>query len=233
MDIVPTDEINFRFNAILIEHMLTVRRLFDRRINHNEAELWEFVRRLIQEFSPGTWQSFENDQNNDATNREPQEGDNTRLLQYLFRNNESLLRQLHENHASIEQYTADRNERSVNIQNSQQELMNTQHDSEEHLMPMVNTRSTDQQTEEQNDRIIERIQQDIMDLKQLIVNQQEQHAQDMESLRQSMTQTAEASSNRTTQQQSMFGFNVGSLTNLLQTIVLLCTLLVLFKTVHQ
>lgn len=201
--------------------------------NLNETEFWTFLRILIQEFSPQTWESFQNNQVNVAANEQIQEVDNDRLIQYLFVNNqrlESLLRVQQENYTRLEQYIIDQDDRLAAFQRFQerQEQEHPRPNSNESVTSLFDIRNMQQRGEERNDRIIGRLEQHIELLTELVVNEREQRIREIETMHQLVDRSLEISSNTQQQQASYFNFDL--LKNVIQTTVLLCTLVVLLKT---
>jgi len=221
-----------RFKAILTEHTLSIRNWHLRQGNLDETELNTVLRRLIQEFSPETLQSFQNDPSNGIVDRPIREGDNDRLIQHLLENNTrlaELVRIEQENHARIEQHLLNQDDRLAAFQRFQQrqEQEHVRLNFNEHLLSLFHTQEVQQQGQERNDRIVGQLVQQIGQLTELVINEQQQHARQMETLHQLVNRSFEASSNSQQQQASHFDFN--TFKNLIQIIVLLCTLLVLLK----
>jgi hypothetical protein len=83
-----------------------------------------------------------------------------------------------------------------------------------------------QKRQERNDHIVEQLVQQIEQLTELVINQQ-QHARETKALHQLVNRSFEASSDAQQHQASYFDLN--TFKDLIQMIVLLCTLLVLLK----
>ena len=191
------------------------------RNNLNEPELRTLLQRFIQEFSPETWQSFQTDPSNQIPNRQVQQGDNDRLIEHVFVTNQRLaemVRVQQENRTWIEQHLLEQDERLRAFQRFQQRQ------EQEHLLPRSHVEEMQRRDDERNDRLIRRLEQQIEQLTNLIINQQEQHAREMNQL---VHQSLDASANA--QQQRTSQFNLDLLKNVIHMIVLLCTMLALFK----
>ena len=80
--------------------------------------------------------------------------------------------------------------------------------------------------DERNDRIVQQLEQQIEQLTNLIINEREQHAREMQTRHQLIHQSLAASADA--QQQRTSQFNIDLLKNVIQMIVL-CTMLVFFK----
>ncbi len=223
-----------RFKAILTEHILSIRNWHLRQGNLDETELSTLLHTLIQEFSPETLQSFQNDPSNGVVDRPIQAGDNNRLVQHLLENNTrlaELVRIEQENHARIEQHLLNQDDRLAAFQRFQQrqeqEHEHVRLNFNEHLLSLFHIQEVQQQGQERNDRIVGQLVQQIEQLTELVINQQQQHARETETLHQLVNRSFEASSN--TQQQQASHFDLNTFRDLIQIIVLLCTLLVLLK----
>ncbi len=216
---IDSGDFRNRFNVILREHMQFIENVFARRRNLDETELRTIFRRLIQELSPETWQSFQNDPSNGVDDRQTQEGDNDRLLQHLLRTQQ-------ENYARIEQHLVEQDERLAAFQRFQQrqehEHEHWQLNSNEHLRSLIRIEDNHREGQERYDRIERQLQR----LTEFVINQQEQYTREMETMHQRANQFLEAST--TTQQQTSY-FNSDLLNSAIKATVLLCTLLVLFK----
>jgi len=219
-----------RFKAILTEHALSIRNWHLRQRNLDETELSTVLHRLIQEFSPEILQSFQNDPSNGVVDRPIQAGDNNRLIQHLLENNTrliDLIRIEQENHARIEQHLLDQDDRLAAFQRFQQrqEQEHVRLNFNEHLLSLFHIQEVQQQGQERNDRIVGQLLQHIEQLTELVIKQQ--HARETETLHQLLNRSFEASSDAQQHQASYFDLN--TFRDLIQIIVLLCTLLVLLK----
>ncbi len=234
LNIAPVNNIDFcdRFKAILTEYTLSIRNWHLRQGNLDETELSTVLRRLNEEFSPETLQSFQNDSFNGVVDRPIQEGDNDRLIQHLLENNTrlaELVRIEQENHARIEQHLLDQDERLAAFQRFQQrqEHEHVRLNFSEHLLSLFHTQEMQQQGQERNNRIVGQLVQHIEQLTELFINQQQQHAMETETLHQLVNRSLEASSDAQQHRASYFDLNI--FRDLIQMIVLLCTFLVLLK----
>lgn len=158
--VVGNNDMNFRdrFNTILTEHIESIRTLHLRQGNRNEMELNTILRRLIQEFSPETLQSFQNHPSNDVRTEQIQEECNNSLLQHLFQMNERL-----EEHVRIQQNNNARLEQRIIEQDGR--------------LAALELFQREQQQEEQNDRTLGQIVQRIDRLAELVINQQQEQQQ--------------------------------------------------------
>jgi hypothetical protein len=140
-----------------------------------------------------------------------------------------LVRIEQENHARIEQHLLDQDGRLAAFQRFQQrqEQEHVRINFNEHLLSLFHIQEVQQQGQERNDRIVGQLVQQIGQLTQLVINQQQKHAREMEALHQLVNRSSEASSNAQQHQASHFDLN--TFKDLIQIIVLLCTLLVLLK----
>jgi hypothetical protein len=112
-----------RFNAIINEHILSITNRQLRRETLNESQFGATLCNLIQEFSPETLQSFQNDQSNGVEDRQTQEKENDSLIQHLLENDKKLAELTEtqqENYDRIQQYLLDQDERLAAFMRFQQ-----------------------------------------------------------------------------------------------------------------
>jgi hypothetical protein len=245
LPIVPVNQLDFRdrFNAIITEHIVSIRDFHLHRENLDENQYGIVLRRLIQEFSPETLQSFQNDPSGGVVRSQIQERDNDRLVQHLLDNDRrlaELARIQQENNARIQQHLLDQDERLAALQRflDRDGRINRN----EHLTSPFRIPEMQQQGQAGNERIVGQLLHRIEQLTEIVVQQQQEHVRNTESLRQPVNRSLEnnellrrtydqasASSGTEQQQQQGFHFNFNTLRDLIQTTVLLCTLVVLIR----
>jgi hypothetical protein len=237
------NDVNFRseFNAIISEHITATNESSLRRENLNEEEFRRSLDKFIQEFSPETLQSFQNNQSNDVDNSQKQENDNDRLIQHLVEEQNrfaEFVRIQQEKNDFNEQHLLDNDERLAafkRFEKKQEEhnaYMPRRHFIQnEELKSLVFDQQRDcaslrlefsrrQQEQERNNRILEQLLQQVQQLTDLVVTQQQQHAQQLTELH--TTQQQQHQENR---------FNFDIFNKLCQTIILLWILIILLQ--HQ
>ena len=247
LDVVPVDNIDFRdrLNFILSQNIESIKNCQLQRENLNERELRVVLRELVKAFSPETLQLFQNNQPDNVNDRQNQERDNDRFIQHLLENDKKLVeltRIEQENYARHQQHLLDSDERlaaSIRFQEEQERKRAcVAQDRYEHLTSLIRVR----EEHDRNDRISEQLVQHIQQLTELVVQQQRQHAGETETLHQLVHQALENNKSMTMrknneesttspdiQQQQGYHFNFDLFNKLVQTTVLLCTLLVLLK----
>ena len=199
----------------------------------NETERWTLLQKFIQEFSPESWQSFQNDPSDHVTNQQVSPRNRDRLIEHLFVTNErlaELVRVQQENRAWVEQHLLEQDERLTAFHRFQQrqDEEHPRNNPNERLVSLFHVEERQRRDDERNDRIIRRLEQQIEQLTELLINEREQHAKEMQAMQQLVNQSLEALANAQ-QQQRTFRFNSDLLKNIIQAIVLLCTVLILFK----
>ncbi len=235
-----------RFNAIITEHIESIKKCRLRRENLGETEFGTVLRRLIEECSPETLESFQNDQSDEGEGRQIQERDNDYLIQHLLENDkrlEELTRIQQETYTHIQQHLVDHDERLVAFMRFQQEQERARLNHNEHLMSFFHIEEMRQQGQERNDRIVGQILQRIEQLTEFVIRQQQLQAIDTEPVRQLVNRSLEnnellrrandqdSASPVRQQQQEQQGFHItlNTFKELIQTTVLLCTLFILLK----
>jgi hypothetical protein len=188
---------------------------------------------------------FQNNRSDGVNDRQNQERDNDRLIQHLLENDKKLAeltRIEQENYARHQQHLLDSDARLAAFIRFQEEQERKRacvaQNQYEHLTSLIRVR----EEHDRNDRISEQLVQHIQQLTELVVQQQRQHARETETLHQLVHQSLENNKSLTIrrsneesttspdiQQQQGYPFNFDLFNKLVQTTVLLCTLLVLFK----
>ncbi|CAF1501347.1 unnamed protein product [Rotaria sordida] len=266
----PFNDMNFydRFNTIISEHILSIQTSHLGRDKLNENDFRKILYKLIQEFSPETLQSFQNNQSSVIDDEQQQENDNDHLIQHLLQCNERLaenIRIQQENYINTQQYLLDQNERlAAFIRFQQRQDQNNAHLLQRHfnqndeLISIVRTQQEQQQfsnqnkqlaqitrkqqEQERNYHISEQLLQRVDQLTQLLVNQQQQHSRDIEALHQLINRSFERNESlqttidqrltpqdRQEHKEGRFYLNFDTLSKLVQTIILLWTLIILLR----
>ncbi|CAF1196041.1 unnamed protein product [Rotaria sordida] len=266
----PFNDMNFydRFNTIISEHILSIQTSHLRRDKLNENDFRKILYKLIQEFSPETLQSFQNNQSSVIDDEQQQENDNDHLIQHLLQCNERLaenIRIQQENYINTQQYLLDQNERlAAFIRFQQRQDQNNAHLLQRHfnqndeLISIVRAQQEQQQfsnqnkqlaqitrkqqEQERNYHISEQLLQRVDQLTQLLVNQQQQHSRDIEALHQLINRSFERNESlqttidqrltpqdRQEHKEGRFYLNFDTLSKLVQTIILLWTLIILLR----
>jgi len=235
-----------RFNAIITEHIESIKKCRLRRENLGETEFGTVLRRLIEECSPETLESFQNDQSDKGEGRQIQERDNDHLIQHLLENDkrlEELTRIQEETYTRIQQHLVDHDERLVAFMRFQKEQEHARLNQNEHLMSFFHIEEMRQQGQERNDRILGQLLQRIEQLTEFVIRQQQLQAIDTESVRQLVNRSLENNEllrrandqdsappvRQQQQEQQGFHITLNTFKDLIQTTVLLCTLFIFLK----
>jgi hypothetical protein len=232
-----------RFNAIISEHKASIESSQLRRENVDERQLGTVLHKLIKEFSPETLQSFQNDQSDGFHDRQKQEKDNDRLIEHLLENDKKLTelaRIEQENYARYQQHLLDYDDRLaafIRFQEHQEErkARSTQ-EHHEHLMSLIRVQENQERRDGRSEQLLQHVQQ----LTELVIQQQQQHARDTQALHQLVHRSLDnnelvkrvheqSTTSSGTQQQQGYQFNIDLFNKLVQTIVLLWTLIIVLK----
>jgi hypothetical protein len=246
IDIVSMNNIEFsdRFNAIISDHITSTEGCHLHRGNIDERELGTVLHKIFKTCLPEILNLFPNNQSDGANDRQKQErDDNDRLIQHVLENDKKLAelaRIEQENYARYEQHLLEYDERLRAFMRFQkQEEQNRARSAQEYHEHLVSLIQVPKEPE-RKDRISEELLLHVQQLTQLVVQQQEQHAREIQTLHQLVHRSLEnnellrrvneqSPTSSSTQLQQGYHFNLDLFNKMVQTIVLLWTLIILFK----